>query len=288
MIEIEKNICEIENADIKNIFAFREKNSNKGDFGKCGLIGGSKEYSGALKLANASMVSVRSGVGIVRVIIRENIVNYINPYLLEQTLFILDDNISDAVYGLDSIGIGMGWGREPRNKEILGWILNNYSGNVVIDADGLNTLVNMGLNILKKSKSSVVLTPHLKEFSRLCGNSIEDIKENSIEIAKSFAQEYGVILLLKGSTTIITDGVMVYLVKRGCAGMATAGSGDVLSGILTGLLAYNDYSLLTVASGAYLAGVAGEIAEEKYTDIAMKASDTIEFIPSAIKLIRDN
>lgn len=288
MIEIEKNICEIENADIKNIFAFREKNSNKGDFGKCGLIGGSKEYSGALKLANASMVSVRSGVGIVRVIIRENIVNYINPCLLEQTLFILDDNISDAVYGLDSIGIGMGWGREPQNKEILGWILNNYSGNVVIDADGLNTLVNMGLNILKKSKSSVVLTPHLKEFSRLCGNSIEDIKENSIEIAKSFAQEYGVILLLKGSTTIITDGVMVYLVKRGCAGMATAGSGDVLSGILTGLLAYNDYSLLTVASGAYLAGVAGEIAEEKYTDIAMKASDTIEFIPSAIKLIRDN
>ena len=93
---------------------------------------------------------------------------------------------------------------------------------------------------------------------------------------------------MKGSTTIVTDGDETYLVKRGCAGMATAGSGDVLSGILVGILGYNEPSSKIVATGAYLAGVSGELAQEKYTDISMKSSDTIEMIPEAIKRIRCN
>ena len=92
--------------------------------------------------------------------------------------------------------------------------------------------------------------------------------------------------LLKGSTTIITDGTTTYLVKRGCPGMATAGSGDVLSGVLVGMLGYHEASTKIVAAGSYLAGMAGELAQKKYTDISMKASDTIEMIPEAIKNIR--
>ena len=86
----------------------------------------------------------------------------------------------------------------------------------------------------------------------------------------------------------MTDGEKVYLVKRGCPGMATAGSGDVLSGILVGLLGYNEPDILTVATGAYLNGLAGEIAQEKYTDISMIASDTVKCLPKAIKKIREN
>ena len=119
-------------------------------------------------------------------------------------------------------------------------------------------------------------------------NNFEKIKEKPIELAIEFAKKYNVILLLKGSTTIVTDGDETFLVKRGCAGMATAGSGDVLSGILVGILGYNEPSIKIVAAGAYLAGVSGELAQEKYTDISMKASDTIEMIPEAIKKIRCN
>lgn len=144
----------------------------------------------------------------------------------------------------------------------------------------------MNLDILLKAKCKVILTPHLKEFERLSKISIEVIKRDSIEIAKSFAKKYHVILLLKGSTTIVTDDTTTYLVKRGCPGMATAGSGDVLSGVLVGMLGYHEPNAKIVAAGSYLAGMAGELAQKKYTDISMKASDTIEMIPEAIKNIR--
>ena len=130
------------------------------------------------------------------------------------------------------------------------------------------------------------MTPHLKEFERLSKKSIEQIKQDKIEISKEFAKTYNVILLLKGEETIITDGNTVYVVDRGCAGMATAGSGDVLSGILVGLLGYQSPNILTIAGGAFLAGVAGELAQKEFTDISMKASDTIKYIPKAIKYIR--
>ena len=95
------------------------------------------------------------------------------------------------------------------------------------------------------------------------------------------------ILLLKGHRTIVTNGKEGYIVEKGCPGMATAGSGDVLSGILTGILGYNKPSILSVAAGAYLAGLAGEIAQNKLNDISMKASDTIANIPEAINKIRE-
>ena len=142
------------------------------------------------------------------------------------------------------------------------------------------------LEILQKTNCKVILTPHLKEFERLSKIPMEKIKENPIEIAKNFANKYQVILLLKGSTTIVTDGTNTYLVKRGCPGMATAGSGDVLSGVLVGMLGYQEATAKTIAAGSYLAGMAGELTQEKYTDISMKASDTIEMLPEAIKRIR--
>ena len=94
-------------------------------------------------------------------------------------------------------------------------------------------------------------------------------------------------LLLKGNKTIVTDGERGYIVDRGCPGMATAGSGDVLSGILSGLLGYNEINVKTIAGGAYLAGMAGELAQKDKNDISMIASDTIKKIPEAINLIRE-
>lgn len=303
MKKVADNVFEIENHDIKEKFETRKSDTNKGDYGYVGIMGGCLQYTGSVKLAsmsaetmqkivNESEASMRSGCGIVRVIVNEEVAHAIAPYLLEQTIFILKDEnkntIDESLNKLKALAIGMGWGQNPQNKKILTYILNKYKIPVVIDADGLNTLASMEKTemqeTLSKSECKIILTPHLKEFERLSGIAIETIKKNEIGIAKDFAKKYHVILLLKGPTTIITDGDITYLVKRGCAGMATAGSGDVLSGILVGLLGYNTTDLLTVSAGAFLNGVAGEIAQQKYTDISMLARDTVESIPEAIKV----
>ena len=287
---------ELKKEDIKSIFPKRDENSNKGNFGYVGIMGGSIEYSGAVKLANLSCASLTSGCGVVRLIVPKEIANGVMPYLLEQTLFTIEskdghmifdkEKIDKSLEKLKAIAIGMGWGESSDNEKILSYILETKDIPVVIDADGLNTLAKMDKSILNKTKCKVILTPHLKEFERISGYDIEDIKNNPQGLAINFANEYNVILLLKGHTTTVTDGKTTYLVKRGCAGMATAGSGDVLSGILVGILGYNEPNVLSIAAGAYLAGLAGEIAQEELNDISIKASDTISKIPEAINEIR--
>lgn len=296
MIKINEFTYEIEAKDIKNKLAQRPSDTNKGDYGYVGIMGGSLEYSGAVKLANLSASAMRAGCGVIRLIVPNGISKIVAPYLLEQTMFTMDDQnnkmlfkkeqIDESLNKLKALAIGMGWGMSNDYEEILEYILSNYKMPIVIDADGLNTLSNMNKDILNNTNCKVILTPHLKEFERLSNINIVDIKQNAINIAKEFAKKYNVILLLKGPTTIVTDGKMVYLIKRGCAGMATAGSGDVLSGILVGLLGYNKPDILSVASGAYLNGLAGELAQENYTDISMIASDTVKSLPEAIKLVR--
>ena len=286
----------LEKEDIKCLFPRRDENSHKGNFGYVGIMGGCIEYSGAVKLANLSSSSLVSGCGVVRLIIPKEIEISVMPYLLEQTLFsiksknghmLFDKNIINKALGkLKALAIGIGWGESIDNEKILKYILETKDIPIVIDADGLNTLAKMDKNILNKTNCKVILTPHLKEFSRISGYSLEEIEKNKEKLATDFAKNYNVILLLKGHTTIITDGEETYLVKRGCPGMATAGSGDVLSGILLGILGYNKPNVLTIAGGAYLAGLAGELAEKNLNDISMRASDTISKIPEAIDEIR--
>ena len=287
---------ELKKEDIKFIFRKRDENSNKGDFGYVGIMGGCMEYSGAAKLANLSSCALTSGAGVVRVIVPEEIANGVMPYLLEQTLFLMGsknghmlfnkEKIDSALEKLKAIAIGMGWGKYDDNEKILDYILETKNIPVVIDADGLNTLAIMDKSILNKTKCKVILTPHLKEFERISGYDFQEIKRHPQELAIKFAKEYNVILLLKGHVTTVTDGKITYLIKRGCSGMATAGSGDVLSGILVGILGYNEANVLSIAAGVYLAGLAGELAQEELNDISMKASDTISKIPEAINEIR--
>ena len=293
MRKMDVNTYEIGNNDVKNILKKRDKDSNKGDFGKAGIYGGSIEYSGALKLSYLSLTALRSGCGISRVLVKEEVLPLLGPNILEQTLCILpsysDDfynKLKNSIKDLDSLAFGMGLGNDEHLEDVLEFLIRNYTGNLIIDADGLNSLSKMDLDILKKRNCNILLSPHLKEFSRLCRKDIEEIKKDSLNLVKEFASTYKVTILLKGHTTIISDGKDIYLVKTGTPGMATAGSGDVLSGILSGFLAYLDFNLLTVAAGVFLNGIAGSLAEEENTDISMMASDTINNIGNAIKVIR--
>ncbi len=294
MKKINNNTYEIEINDVKYLVKERNIDSNKGDFGKAGIYGGSIEYSGALKLAYLSLSALRSGCGISRVLVKKEILPLLGPNILEQTLCILPDyndkfydKLKESIKDLDSLAFGMGLGSDKHLEEVLEFLIKNYTGNLIIDADGLNTLSKMNLNILKCKKCNILLTPHLKEFSRLINKPIEEIKKDSLNLVKEFASTYKVTILLKGHTTIITAGNTTYLVKTGCVGMATAGSGDVLSGILAGLLAYLNFSLLTISLGVLINGIAGCLAEKNNTDISMLASDTINKIGEAIKIIRN-
>ena len=287
----------LQSKDIQDIFPIRKSNTNKGDYGYVAIMGGCINYSGAVKLANMSLSALRSGCGVSKLIVSKSLSNIVAPYLLEQTLFLIDDMDSNMVFNqsqIDSalnkvkaLAIGMGWGNGQDNKKILEYILDNYEMPVVIDADGLNILSKMDKNILNTTRCKVILTPHLKEFERLSGFSINEIEKDKNNITKNFAKKYNVILLLKGPITLITDGTQIIEVNRGCPGMATAGSGDVLSGILVGLLGYNAPSVLTIAAGAYIAGLAGELAQKEINDISMVASDTVKHIPDAINKIRE-
>lgn len=275
----------IEINDIKDLFKERKDNANKGNFGTCGILGGSINYTGSVKLATLACSAMRSGAGICRVIIDEYLTNAITPYILEETLWPLDNDLDKAIRNLDSLAIGMGWGISDKNTKMLKYILKNYKGILIIDADGLNILAK-NLDLLSVTKAQVILTPHPKEFSRIINKDIKEILDDPIKYTMDFAKKYHVIVLLKGARTIVADGDNYYEVNMAVPGLATAGAGDVLSGILAGFMAYNKYNIKSVAAVALLNALAGKIAEDKYTDIAMVAHDTIECIPDAIKKLR--
>ena len=296
MKKISSNLYEVEAVDVREILKPRQSDSNKGTYKTVGIMGGSLEYSGSVKLANMSAVATKGGCGVVKLIIDRELATIIAPFLLEQTIYPLDYdeemNLSDTQFQNiintnAALAIGMGW----NNDKLLGLlvkIINNYKGNLILDATALNLLSKIDLNILKDSQANIVLTPHIKEFSRLIKLPVETIKANKEKLACEFARKYNVVLLLKDNQTLVTDCMVTYIIKVGSPGMATAGSGDVLDGLLVSILGYNKLTPLVVSTASYVAGLAGSLASKKYTDIAMTASNTIEFIPEAIKNIRKN
>ncbi|MBQ8382232.1 MAG: NAD(P)H-hydrate dehydratase [Clostridia bacterium] len=289
----------VEDSDLYSLLAPRPHHCHKGTYGTVTLLGGSLPYSGAPRLSALAAASLRSGCGIARLALPACIANAALPYLLEGTLcpmpcrdgrLIYDEEaLETAFQGAASGAIGMGMGRSDDNAEILRWVLENLSIPLVIDADGLNTLAEMDLSILSKTKCNVVLTPHPKEFSRLSGIPMNEVLAHPVASARSFAAEHGCTVLLKGTSTVVADGTDVLFVSRGSGGMATAGSGDVLSGVIAALLAWSQEDLLlTVAAGAHICGIAGEIAAERVGTISQVASDTVSAIPDAILAIAGN
>ncbi len=312
-----KTVFVPEIGDFASVLRRREYNSHKGTYGYVTIFGGCGRYSGAVKLANLACTAVRStenrntdaqvfavcgktalqsGCGVVRLAVATSTAPLVGQYVLESTVFPLSENadgglryapeeIEQALSGTSAAAIGMGWGIDPAYEQILTQILTTYRGRLLIDADGLNTLARMGENgreLLRNTAADVVLTPHPKEFERLSGVKITDMLADPVRYAAEYACCSGATILLKGTATVVTDGAETYIVNRGCPGMATAGSGDVLSGILAGLLGYNASTPKTVACGAYIAGLAGELAQAASNPISQTAGDTASHIPQAI------
>jgi NAD(P)H-hydrate epimerase len=185
----------------------------------------------------------------------------------------------------NSIAIGMGLGVSQEVYKSIEYLLQNFEGKLIIDADGLNSIAKYGLNILKNKKCKVILTPHIGEFCRLIGLDKHSVLTNSIELAKNFAKEYKVTLVLKNATSIITDGEELFINTTGSVGMAKGGSGDVLSGFISGIVANSSEILQAVASACYVFGVAGELAEKQDNVYTMLPTDTINNLGRAINKI---
>lgn len=294
---IDKKYKLIEESDFKEVFINRLNCSNKGDYGYVGILGGSDNYPGAVRLANLAQTALYSGCGVSRVIVPDCIYDLIFNNIIEATIYKMPSNGSTMIFdeeelnksikGLKALGVGIGWSESQDYCNILKYLILNYKNHLVIDADGLNTLSKMDLDILNQTNNKIILTPHLKELSRLSGYSIDHIRENLINVALEFTNKYNVILLVKGPTTMIAYKDDIIFVNKGCSGMATAGSGDVLTGIIVGMLGYVDDAFKATALAAYLNGYAGELAMEEYSDISMTASDTAKMIKYAIKNLKN-
>jgi len=292
---IEKPYGLVEPKDFSEYFNTRKNFSNKGTYGYTVIIGGSKKYSGALRLACMANAAMRSGAGVVKVGLPNSLYHDLIPLILESTIFPLSDNdgeiafneseLKELVSNVKTVAFGMGIGLNSEISKCLEYLLGNYTGIMIVDADGLNLLSKFDREMIRHSKCKLVLTPHIKEFERLTGATKDEILVNPIKMAETYALDTGAIVLLKGPSTIITDGVRTYITDAGCSGMATAGSGDVLSGILSAVCSYIPDIPLAVAAGAYINGKAGELAQKKTNSVSMTAGDTVSCIADIISEI---
>lgn len=261
----------------------REQDSHKGTFGRVLIIAGSKNMAGAAYLSGKA--AYRSGSGLVRIFTDEVNRQIIQTLLPEAVLTTYDgqkdgvDKLTETVSWADAIVFGPGMGRGAVTKAFLSILREHAEAPVIIDADGLNEISDMAAeeDYLKDFPVPVILTPHMLEMSRLSGHSIGELKEDRIGIGKAFAKEKQVVLVLKDSRTIVTEGNdRLYINQTGNSGMATGGSGDVLTGIMAGMIAAGMEPFEAAAMAVFLHGRSGDEAAKKYSERSMLAGDLID------------
>ena len=255
----------------------RDQNTHKGSYGRVAIFAGSKGMTGAAYLSTTA--ALRMGAGLVYNYVSEDIFDIMSIKYIEAIVKSYEDLDYEFLEKIDAVALGMGLAKSDLAKDLTEKILK-LDKNIVVDADGLNILAE-NLDLLKDRKEfSTILTPHPAEFQRLTGLSISEIEANKEEICRNFAKENKVILLLKGNKTLVTDSNKTYINKTGNAGMATAGSGDVLSGIIAALLARGLDPYNAACVGAYIHGKAGDFASRKVGEEYMLARDIIKSLSS--------
>lgn len=265
----------------------RRKQSHKGDYGKVLLLCGSRGYTGAAALA--AMGALRTGSGLVFLGVPESVYPVLATKVTEPVVFPLPDEggmlscsacplLLERLKSMDAVLIGPGIGQSQGTLAAVLTVLQNFEGTVVLDADGINVLAEHK-DILRGRKAPTILTPHEGEYRRFAGAMCT----NRMAAAKNMAKDLGVIVVLKGHRTLITDGTTCFVNCTGNPGMAVGGSGDVLAGIIVSLLGRGLDPLNAASCGAWLHGAAGDICAEIIGQNGMLPSDMLHVLPRLIK-----
>ena len=286
----------LEPEDIRKIIRPRETDAHKGSYGHALVIAGSLGKSGAAGLA--SLGALRSGAGLVTLALPESLISGVAGSLLEVMTHPLPatgegtiskeavENILEKSEDMDVLVIGPGLTTHYDTVDFLIEVLKKVSKPVLIDADGINGLAIHGPDILKKIKAPLVLTPHPGEMARLIKMNVSDVQKDRLGVASDFSKKYKVFLALKGARTVISDPEgNLFINPTGNPGMATAGSGDVLSGMIGGFISQKIELLDALKAGIYLQGLAGDIAAFESGETGMIAGDILDALPLAIESI---
>jgi hydroxyethylthiazole kinase-like uncharacterized protein yjeF len=286
----------VEEKDVQKTFPRRESNSHKHSVGKIFILSGSKSMMGASLLCSQS--AMRSGAGQVILAVPDSEYSTIAKRTIEvMPLGLPSTNAGSlSATGLHEIEkriswsnvvlIGCGLSGNAETQELIREVIRKSEKPMVIDADGLNALAG-NLRLLKNKRSNhIVITPHLGEFSRLVGISSKEIEQNKFSIAAAFAKKYNLILVLKGAPTItVHPSGKIFVNSTGNPGMSTAGSGDVLAGIIASLIGQGNTLLDASKNGVFTHGRSGDISSAHLGMHGMIASDMIKYLPSAISSI---
>jgi len=269
----------------------RSSDSHKGSFGTAVLIGGSRGMSGAIALSG--MAALRGGCGLTFIACPEQVwpmVAATDPSFL--TIPLPDENgvltanaftaEADWLQKADAVGIGPGLGQGSSQQQLVSELYAKLPQPLVVDADGLNNLASQ-LQSLSAPAGPRVLTPHPGEMSRLTGKSTAEIQENREAVAMEFAKAHGCVLVLKGAQTIVTDGAEMFVNMTGNNGLGTGGTGDVLTGLLTSLLAQGMTALDAAHMAVHVHGHAADVAVEQLGVRGLIASDLPHYLALALK-----
>ncbi|MBX9791665.1 MAG: NAD(P)H-hydrate dehydratase [Pirellulales bacterium] len=270
----------------------RAADSHKGTYGRALLIGGSQGMTGAIGLAG--MAALRGGAGLVQLAVPaptlDVVASYHPCYLTVPLEADLGGRIAAAAQDpllalaeqATAVGCGPGQGTSTALDELVGWLYVRMKAPAVFDADSLNALARRR-DRTPRGGGPRILTPHPGEFARLTGMTAAQIQQQREASAVAFARQHRVTLVLKGHRSIITDGDRLAINTTGNPGMATGGTGDVLTGLIVALLCQGLSTYDAARLGAYVHGLAGDIAAARVGQIALVASDLLAHLPAAIQ-----
>lgn len=279
---------------IKGIFEKRKADTHKGDYGHVLLVAGSIGLTGSAYLACEA--AVLTGSGLVTCAVPKSLNGILASKLAEAMTLPVEDNgngycpvsafadIMKFSEKTDAAAIGPGLSQQPETKELVKKLISALETPIVLDADGINAVCD-DPHILKRAKREIVITPHAGEMARLLHKETDHIQGNRKNIAESVAKKYNVVVVLKGSDTVIASPKgEVVINKTGNPGMASGGVGDVLTGMIASLLGQGFGAFDAAKYGAYLHGLAGDIAAEEKGEASLRARDILDNIHKAIKI----
>lgn len=273
---------------VKSTIKRRSPDADKTAIGSLLSICGSYGMAGAA--AMSAKAALRSGIGLLKLCVPKSIYSIMALAVPEAVFYPVDDEkvadfdfINKSRY-CGAVLIGCGLSVNSGTRSLVRNVVEQSDIPLVLDADALN-IVAKNPEVLKSAKAPLTLTPHDREFSRLIGKTVEEVKDNREELALNFAKEYNVNVVLKGHKTLVAspNGDLLYNDALGNAGMATGGSGDVLAGIIASLTAQGFDPFKSACSGVYIHALAGDIAKEKFGEISMLPTDIIDCLPEAYK-----